>query len=453
MNTHTSSYVMIQKHPFWENLAFDHPCVNNLRPVYIDRYDRIIKIKTGPSRIDLLLQMEIFKMELNLQEDPVQKVEFVNLPFKQSQRLIEETSKNEIIMTTPIKMEKETRKTFFNGLELLDLDTTSNTSLVENLIPKKEITVLAGKGDTGKSLLYLNLSLAIVLKQELFLGYKIFPCFNSVLIISTEDGEATLKDRVIKQALGITGQTSKQLKDAGLIKNLLIRVVQENLLGFIENVLNENKVDLLVLDALGDIIEGDENSQKDVRLYYDKLYSIIAKHDCAILIIAHENKASGKRSNRNSIIGSTAIVDKARSVLMLARDQKELISKSRTLTIVKANYISDELKGKPIKLQLNSNTITFSLASTYSISSDINSETSFVAEHHKKQKSESATIEDKNFKSRKNKPGRKQDEDSVRAAFGFLDEGISIEDIADILNVHKTTVYRWLKGKRPEPLE
>jgi RecA-family ATPase len=436
---------VIQKYPVWKALSVDHPCVNNLRPVYIDKFDHNVKINSRPLLItSILLREELLrKLEppmVEIQESPIELPITPNLP-----RLVEKSISNQFVMNLPTNNNQKGRKTFFNALEMLHRETTENPALVENLVPKKEITVIAGKGDTGKSLLYLNLSLSIILKQDSFIGFKIFSNYSSVLIISTEDGESVLKDRIQRQALCITGQTIEQLKENDLLKNLYIRVVQENLFDFINETLQKNKVDLLVLDALGDIIEGDENSQKDVRLYYDKLYSVIANHDCAILIVAHENKAAGKKSNRNNVIGSTAIVDRARSVLMLARDQKD--SKARILTIVKANYISDELKGKPIKLTLNDETITYMRAKDYVVTMEIDSENSLAAEISKKLQLKKSPSNSVTLKSRKNKPGRKRDEVKFEAAHRMNEQGFPQVEISKILGVNKATICRWLKEK------
>ncbi len=359
-----------------------------------------------------------------------------------SQVVIEKPIANQGIIGPPINNTQKQIPTFSNGTQLLKLPKKPNRSLIKNLIPKREISVLAGKGDVGKSLFYLQLSLSIVLKKEFFLEYEIFSDFNSVLIISTEDDEERISDRIYKQLPGLGFPEIEKVAQDDLIKDLFVQTVQENLLNFIDNFLNEKKVDLVVLDALGDILKGDERNQQVVRAYYKELKKLIRKHKCTILIIAHENKGSGDKPNRSRIMGSTAIVDAARNVIMLSRGT---VKNSRIMTIVKSNNIADELKDKPIKLNIESETLTYSISNLYEITTDLDSETSKASEISKHQQTKNLPLKSVIFKSRNIKPGRKRDEVKFKKACEMKAQGFSQVEISNILGVNKATVCRWLK--------
>jgi hypothetical protein len=450
MKNLTPSYVMIQKYPLWEALQYDHPCVNNLEPVYIDKYDHNVKINSGPLLITSILLKQLLLRKLKEPDIKASKNKIETKEISTFNTLTVKNAPNQSNMETNTIHTQDEIQTLFNGSQLLKLPRYMNRSLIENLIPKREISVLAGKGDVGKSLFYLQMSLSIVLQKDKLLDRKIFSDFNSILIIATEDDADRISDRIHKQLPSLGYQDIETVANRDLIKDLYVRTVEENLLNFMDNFLCKTKVDLVILDALGDILKGDENNQQAVRAYYKDLNSLIRKHKCTFLLIAHETKGDSRKSNRNKIIGSTAIVDAARNVMMLSRSS---IKHTRIITLVKSNNISDELKDKPIKMNFNSDTLSYSIANDYDVTVGINSETSLAAELSNKKESSASTQENKYSKNRKNKPGRKVDEDKVRQAFVYLDAGCSLEGIGDILNVHKSTIHRWLKGPRPKPID
>jgi RecA-family ATPase len=119
--------------------------------------------------------------------------------------------------------------------------------------------------------------------------------------------------------------------------------------------LEQKSFALVVIDALGDVFEGDMNSQIDSRKFYNDFQNLINEFKTSFLIVTHEGKSQSK-DKRSRILGSVAIVDRARSVVMLNRDIK---SGLRTLTIEKSNNISEEKIGKPLYLEMDIDTMTF----------------------------------------------------------------------------------------------
>lgn len=422
---------MIQKYPVWKALPIDHPCVNNLRPVYIDKYDHNVKINTAPMRITTILLKQELLRQLEAPEIEVIKEQQSVLPV-QTTPIIDSPN-----LTSIIEMEKPQDKTGpttrFTGDLLAIMDLSQNKDLIEDFIPADEISLIAGQGDSGKSLFYLQLCISIVLGKDEFLGKKINSKHRSALIISTEDNEKKLSVRIRKQIKKIDG-------DHNGLKNLVIQTTGEDLIELLKSELVDKKYDIIVLDALGDLLLDDSNSQTAVRAFYAELEKLIREYNCSIFLVHHEGKSAIK-SGRSKIIGSVAIVDRARSVMMLSKDPKTNL---RSLTIVKSNNLSDDKKGKAMKLKLDVESLTYLVAGIYDISPEIDSETSYVASKNKIQKSEPKTKETSNSLSRKNKPGRKRDEVKFKNAIELSKKGYSLENIGEELGMHKTTVYRWL---------
>ena len=94
------------------------------------------------------------------------------------------------------------------------------------------------------------------------------------------------------------------------------------------------------------------NISNKVRSFFNAYDEINKEFKCSMIFIHHIGKSrEGYPLHKNQILGSVGIVDKAREVLMLSRDKKS--STDRQLTVLKANYVSDEDKKKAIILKFD----------------------------------------------------------------------------------------------------
>ena len=97
------------------------------------------------------------------------------------------------------------------------------------------------------------------------------------------------------------------------------------------------KAKLIILDPLSAYIGESTsiNSANEVRSQFRPLIDIAKEQGCAIVIVHHMNKAMGQKAV-NRAVGSVDIVGAARSVLMIARTDKERPNE-RILVQVKSN--------------------------------------------------------------------------------------------------------------------
>lgn len=80
---------------------------------------------------------------------------------------------------------------------------------------------------------------------------------------------------------------------------------------------------LLVIDNASDAFSGNENERQLVRAFLRKLAHIARKNDCAVLLLAHVDKAAARYgANGNSYSGSTAWHNTVRSRLALIEDDQ-----------------------------------------------------------------------------------------------------------------------------------
>lgn len=178
-------------------------------------------------------------------------------------------------------------------------------------IPYGKITIIEGDPGEGKTTLVLKLAAALSRGLPL-------PCdddkeYEPIHIIyqTAEDGiEDTIKPRLEKAGadcsmIRVIDETDKELS-----------MTDDRL----EQAIIETKARLIILDPIQAYIGAtvDMHRANKIRPVLKHLGIIAEKHNCAIILIGHMNKASGSKSTYRGL-GSIDIQATARSVLLVAR--------------------------------------------------------------------------------------------------------------------------------------
>lgn len=230
--------------------------------------------------------------------------------------------------------------------------------IVKDMIPNGSVTMLSGDGGVGKSLLTLQLCVAVATGRS-FIGLETEPCKS--FGVYSEDDEEEMHRRLAgildEQGLGFADLENFQfVSRVGEATEFMVRDKYGKARGpsaFFGQVLHQAKTSgaqLVILDGLHDLFDGNENSRPEARQFINLLRKIALEIDGAVVLCAHPSMSGISNGTGNA--GSTAWNNAVRSRLYFTRatnnDGIEDDTNARTLKNMKANYTE---KGGGVKLR------------------------------------------------------------------------------------------------------
>lgn len=209
--------------------------------------------------------------------------------------------------------------------------------IVKDWIPRGSLTLLAGRGGIGKTLVTQQLSIAVAHGLD-WLGIEVKK--GPVIGLFCEDDEAELLNRAhrmfIRSAVAPANyEDNLYLSARAGMQNLLVVFSRDaslkpsGLLAEIEAHCVQNKPILLVLDNVAQMFGGDENNRYQVTAFCNALTKIATDHNCAVVLLSHPAKAEESQYS-----GSTAWEAAVRMRLHMKSNGDGTIS----LVKEKANY-------------------------------------------------------------------------------------------------------------------
>lgn len=247
--------------------------------------------------------------------------------------------------------------------------------LVKNFIARKNVTILAGGSGTSKSYMAMQMCSYGAVGLSDFGGMALREGGFRTLYLAYEDADSVMHTRIhmLKRALlqRLGGQSDfdedDELDDAEDVaegrgyeepdydysfveqwnENFLLATSEEldtgawillkksdkfdvarktELHEYLIKFITDYSIDLLVFDTASEIHEVEENSTTDMVALMRLCRQITTAANCAVLVVQHIQKGSIVNSlddiNQANVRGSSAFVDKARNVMMLARMPK-----------------------------------------------------------------------------------------------------------------------------------
>ncbi|BDB13827.1 AAA family ATPase [Acidithiobacillus ferrooxidans] len=202
-------------------------------------------------------------------------------------------------------------------------------------IPRGHVTLLGAHGGVGKSMLALQLAVAVCLGAD-FLGASTER--GKVLFFSGEDAGPVLRHRLGHIAAHFNASPHRLAESLTILDGsdepALYREVatfgvrtSEPTPGFnrLTEIIREVRPSLIIVDNASDVFEASENDRASVRGFMRQLRQLFpgGSEPPAMLLLAHIQKAATGGRHAESYSGSTAWHNSARSRLALTADRED----------------------------------------------------------------------------------------------------------------------------------
>jgi len=218
--------------------------------------------------------------------------------------------------------------------------------LVEDLAPMRKVTGLYGDGGTGKTLLAIQLAVAVATGGT-FLEKEVRSGKSYLLLAENDREDSHLTLHAVCEAMGLTLADLGNMRIASRagLDNVLMALLQNEFRAtkLFEQLLRE-VIDfgptVVVLDTAADLFGGNENDRHQVRRFMSECCTRLAVATGAAVILCAHPSVAGLRSNEGGG-GSTAWNNSMRSRLYLRRETSDQDQEDdpdvRILELKKAN--------------------------------------------------------------------------------------------------------------------
>lgn len=257
----------------------------------------------------------------------------------------------------------------FDGLVDWCLANQTGEWLVDRLLPRRSLALLAGVSGLGKSPLLYQLALAIATGQQ-FLGRDTHR--GRVLYMDCENSPSQVADIVTRLSdfLGL-----ERAPGDLVYWNRNAVTTRFSYREHLEPLLSAAKPDFVILDPISSIFREAEHDAEEANEMFDFLRSVMAAHNCGFLLVHHLKKNSTKSEEKRAWLETTDNVNEwlenARGSLALINgsdirlgadwpaDQLERLRKEPALVLrgfarfdgelpaIRVSRVKDEVTGRP----------------------------------------------------------------------------------------------------------
>lgn len=199
--------------------------------------------------------------------------------------------------------------------------------IIDELITNSSVNVFYGEPGSKKTYSMLSMAVAVANGKD-WLGFKTKQV--PVLFIDEESGEKRLSRRLNETIRG------KDCDATGKIYYISLagfKLDNKEDVKIIESEIKNTKSRLVIFDALTDIMDGDENSKRDVQPIMSSMRRIADATDCSIIVIHHSSKSGGYR-------GSSAIKGSSDLMVQISSDINDETINFKTEKNRDGNYIA-----------------------------------------------------------------------------------------------------------------
>ncbi len=275
--------------------------------------------------------------------------------------IVEQLTEQQIIERELAKIhEDDLRSVRYDMYTLSDLRKTSftNDTLFEPFLPRIGIGAVVGMPDSGKSMMCRQLALTIAYGKKEFFGFPLNPKHKRAIFVTTEDTLESTKACFTRQSDNIKSMI-RESYESQLRILIADDLSTDEVLARLETMLTDSPVDLIVIDAYGDVFKGGEGNSNIQNRNSLRPFSILSKnHGTCILFVHHTNKAAKYAApDQIHVQGGSGFVQKVRTVLELRSKKSD--GSVKYLVCTKGNGVSHEEKRKAIELTFDGKTFLY----------------------------------------------------------------------------------------------
>lgn len=163
--------------------------------------------------------------------------------------------------------------------------------ILKDIITRGSVNVFYGEPGSKKTYSLLSLAVCVAVGKE-WVDFETTPVM--VLIVDEESGERRLSRRINEALRGEMADESANLFFTSLNG---LKLDNETGPAELQGLIEKTSAGLVIIDALADVMDGDENSKKDTQPVFNALRRIAEATNCAIVVIHHSNKNGGYRGS------------------------------------------------------------------------------------------------------------------------------------------------------------
>ena len=204
--------------------------------------------------------------------------------------------------------------------------------LLRDMIPRRELSLLAGAPKVGKTWIAIDMAIAIASGRD----WAGFSCTLGrparVLFVEMEDNRRRVSKRVYELLRG-QGVALADLEDTLRISDKLVRWPLGNMDAFVTELKDCGWIpDLIIIDSLTRVMNGDQNSTRDAAAFGAGVTQLSRELGAAVCLIHHTRKAkadeagSNQAPGQNEVRGSGDLVALARHIVIVGKGEGDTIS-------------------------------------------------------------------------------------------------------------------------------
>lgn len=189
--------------------------------------------------------------------------------------------------------------------------------LGRGVIPHKGRVFLFGRYGSWKSMLALNLGIAVIRGKD-WLTFKTPAPPTNVLYLQCELPQEELQKRARLMASSI-GQADGLPGRLFLWTEHYIKLDQNTGYGLLDKWVGALKPALVIVDPIYKVLSGDLLKYADVAPFLDRMDRLLDKHKVTIMLVCHPRKGQADEFGADDLMGSSLFPDWADTIIRVSR--------------------------------------------------------------------------------------------------------------------------------------